>query len=743
METLKKPAVAFVRLAEGIVMPNTLEVPLPVRFVFILLTPKPSPNMDYHEVGRSFSTLMSNPAFHTVCYKVEERRELLSAINDFLDDSVVLPPGDWDSKNLLSLGEIQELRKRRKALKEGTDAPKEEPMEDKKPIIVDEEQPEEKKDDEKDEKDKKKKKKKKKKDEDDMDPMVRTRTPFGGIINDFKRRAPWYKSDFLDGLNTQCLSAAIFIYFACLSGAVAFGGLMGEKTDRLVGIPETIIVSAVAGGIFALFAGCPLIITGVTGPVLLFDEALYGFSFSNGLHFLYWRVWIGIWLIILALVVSAFQGSTLVKHFTKFTKDIFASLVALLFIFEAMRKLYLIFGEHPLQSLDTYCNVTLARRIAAWDAEEGNVTHLFDDDLLEEDEGQNPNKREPNTALLSAILMFGTFFIAYFLRIFRNGKYLGRTIRRALGDFGVPIGIVIMVLLDYAVHDTFTQKLDVPEGLDVTDPEQRGWFVLFVAFAKTGAEGADGLPVWAIFAAIVPAFLLYTLLFMETHICELIMMEKTQNKKGCGLHWDIVLLCGINCLGAFFGGPWICAATVRAVSHVSALTVMSTTHAPGESPKVVDVRDQRLTGLLVSTLLGVSVLLSPILKLVPFAVLFGVFLYMGVSAIAGIQYFDRVSLMFLPVKHHPQVSYVRRVKTWKMHMFTLLQTGGLVILWIVKSTKVALAFPFFVVAMIPYRLSLKFLFTPRELDAVSKKKTPFSSLTHKILFIARNASCVL
>ena len=89
-------------------------------------------------------------------------------------------------------------------------------------------------------------------------------------------------------------------------------------------------------------------------------------------------------------------------------------------------------------------------------------------------------KREPNTALLSAILMFGTFFIAYFLRIFRNGKYLGRTvrvflprslviwfmsfsiqIRRALGDFGVPIAIVIMVMLDFFIDDTFTQKLKV------------------------------------------------------------------------------------------------------------------------------------------------------------------------------------------------------------------------------------------------------------------------------------------
>ncbi len=57
--------------------------------------------------------LLLHQKFHNVCYRIEERKELLSAINDFLDESVVLPPGDWDSKNLLSINEIQELRKRR------------------------------------------------------------------------------------------------------------------------------------------------------------------------------------------------------------------------------------------------------------------------------------------------------------------------------------------------------------------------------------------------------------------------------------------------------------------------------------------------------------------------------------------------------------------------------------------------------------------------------------------------------
>ena len=38
-------------------------------------------------------------------------------------------------------------------------------------------------------------------------------------------------------------------------------------------------------------------------------------------------------------------------------------------------------------------------------------------------------EEEPNTALLSAFLMITTFIIAYYLRIFRNGHYLGRTVR--------------------------------------------------------------------------------------------------------------------------------------------------------------------------------------------------------------------------------------------------------------------------------------------------------------------------
>lgn len=59
------------------------------------------------------------------------------------------------------------------------------------------------------------------------DPLSRTGRPFGGMIRDIKRRYKYYKSDITDALNSQVLAAVIFIYFAALSPAITFGGLLG------------------------------------------------------------------------------------------------------------------------------------------------------------------------------------------------------------------------------------------------------------------------------------------------------------------------------------------------------------------------------------------------------------------------------------------------------------------------------------------------------------------------------------
>jgi hypothetical protein len=115
MDELEKPAMAFVRLAKGCRLSNVTEVPLPVRFIFILLGP-PREDDQYHEIGRSIATLMSDEIFHSLAYQAEEKEDILSAINQFLSDSIVLAPGDWDERVLLPLleGHSREVMKKRR-----------------------------------------------------------------------------------------------------------------------------------------------------------------------------------------------------------------------------------------------------------------------------------------------------------------------------------------------------------------------------------------------------------------------------------------------------------------------------------------------------------------------------------------------------------------------------------------------------------------------------------------------------
>lgn len=79
--------------------------------------------------------------------------------------------------------------------------------------------------------------------------------------------------------------------------------------------------------------------------------------------------------------------------------------------------------------------------------------------------------------------------------------------------------------------------------------------------------------------------------------------------KGSGFHLDLLLIVVLGAVCPLFGLPWLTAATVRSVTHVNALTVMSKATAPGEKPKIQEVKEQRLTGLIVAVLVGKAALI--------------------------------------------------------------------------------------------------------------------------------------
>uniref|UniRef100_V5H8Y5 Putative na +-driven anion exchanger 1 n=1 Tax=Ixodes ricinus TaxID=34613 RepID=V5H8Y5_IXORI len=100
-------------------------------------------------------------------------------------------------------------------------------------------------------------------------------------------------------------------------------------------------------------------------------------------------------------------------------------------------------------------------------------------------------------------------------------------------------------------------------------------------------------------------------------------------------------------------------------------------------------------------------------------VLYGVFLYMGVSSLKGSQFFDRILIMFMPQKYQPDYMFLRHVPTMRVHLFTLIQLTCLVCLWLIKSYKPSsIAFPLMLVVMIGVRKLLDFVFTQRELKVL-------------------------
>ena len=50
----------------------------------------------------------------------------------------------------------------------------------------------------------------------------------------------------------------------------------GEYTEETMGMAETLIAQCLIGIIWGLFAAQPLIVQSPTGPVLIFEAALYG-----------------------------------------------------------------------------------------------------------------------------------------------------------------------------------------------------------------------------------------------------------------------------------------------------------------------------------------------------------------------------------------------------------------------------------------------------------------------------------
>lgn len=494
----------------------------------------------------------------------------------------------------------------------------------------------------------------------------------GGLRADIQRRSPHFASDFTDGIHPKTFTATLFLFFACLAPAVTFGGLMYAATGGLIGVTEMLIATAICGIIYALTAGQPLVILGGTGPLLIFTGILYQLCVRFNIPFLPCYALVGVWTAALLVILAVTDASCWIRCFTRFTDEIFAALISMIFIVEA------------LKSIIGYINESRSAELAH------------------------------DVAFLSLIMALGTFIVAMMLSAFRKSRYLVPAAREFLADFGPTLAVLLMLAFGLLFPAVEPAPLEVPEHFGPT--VERSWLVPLT-----------GLPVWVWCAAAIPALLATVLIYLDQNItARLVNSRDHMLRKGEGYHLDLMVVGLLIGFCSMLGMPWLVAATVRSLNHVRALATVEERILPSgdRRDEIVHVRESRVTPLAVHLLIAGMLFFLPMLQLVPKAVLYGLFLYMGIVSISGNQFFERIGLWLMDPNLYPRTHYIRQVPMKVIHKFTLLQLICLAVLWVVKTSAVGILFPMFIALLVPVRMIAGKFFDKKHLNALDAEEIP-------------------
>jgi len=449
------------------------------------------------------------------------------------------------------------------------------------------------------------------------------------------------------------------MYFTSVAPAITFAATLDHDTQGHVGAVEVLLSSAICGCIFSIFGGQPLVIVGVTGPVTIFTVKVWALSQMFGVDFLQWYCWIGLWAALMHILLAILNACDLVTLVTRFSCEVFGSLIAVIYIWDAIRHLVGMFPHH--EQLTPFHTASSSA-----------------------------------AALLSVILAVGTLWLSTLLSGATSWHVFFKTIRTTIADYGVAASIVIFTLVQFfPLWDEYkVDRLQVPQTFEPT-LNGRSWLVPFWK-----------CPVVHIFTATIPAFVLTVLFYFDHNVSSLLSQKPDfKLKKPSAYNLDFFWIGIMIAVTAVLGIPPTNGLIPQAPLHVRSLATI--THKPGGGEEYDNVVEQRMSNLGQSVLMGLT-LIPPVLRLlgvVPIGVLCGLFLFMGIASFHGNQLFARFTLFFTDPKLRTEAvsdDYID-IPFKEIAKFTLIQLFFLAVIFVVTKTPAALSFPVGIVLLVPVR----------------------------------------
>uniref|UniRef100_A0A8C5T1F0 Solute carrier family 4 member 11 n=1 Tax=Malurus cyaneus samueli TaxID=2593467 RepID=A0A8C5T1F0_9PASS len=457
-----------------------------------------------------------------------------------------------------------------------------------------------------------------------------------GISDDIARRLPVYALDFTDGIIGsnkaigKYITTIIFLYFACLLPSIAFGSLNDENTRGVIDVRKTIFAQCIAGLLYALFAGQPLVVLLTTAPLALYINVIRGICDDYNLDFSAFYAWIGLWNSFFLVIYSLFNLSLLMKLFKRSVEEIMALFISITFVFDAIKGIVKVFKKyyHHGHTGGSYSGKARADALP----ELGINSSFLVNSSVSNQTCTHDGHYGHETAVLSLMLMLGTLWLGHTLYQFKKSPYLHARVREILSDCALPISV-----LTFSVVGSFIFK-----EIEMSKFNYNASDSLFVL------APVQSLSIGSVMSAMGLGFLLSMLFFIEQNIvASLTNAPENRLVKGTAYHWDLLLVALINTGLSVFGLPWIHAAFPHSPMHVRALAYVEERVESGHIYEtIVSVKETRLTSLAANFFVGLSLLLLPFpLQWIPKPVLYGLFLYIALTSIDGNQLFERVALL--------------------------------------------------------------------------------------------------
>ncbi|CAI8585261.1 unnamed protein product [Vicia faba] len=585
--------------------------------------------------------------------------------------------------------------------------------------------------------------------------MEETFVPLEGIKNDLRGRLMCYKQDWTSGIKAgvRILAPTTYIFFASAIPVISFGEQLERNTEGVLTAVQTLVSTSICGIIHSIIGGQPLLILGVAEPTVIMYTFMFNFAKERpelGRNlFLGWTGWVCVWTALILFLLAILGACSIINRFTRIAGELFGMLIAMLFMQQAIKGLvdeFRIPKREDTKSIEflpswRFANGMFAlvlsfgllltalksRKARSWRYGSGWLRSLIADYgvplmvLVWTGVSYMPTASVPN----------GIPRRLFSPNPWSPGAYDNWTVVKDMVQ--VPVVFIIgafipatMIAVLYYFDHSVASQLSQQKEFNLRKPSSYHYDLLLLGFL-TLLCGLIGIP---------PANGVIPQSPMHTKSLATLKHQLLRNKlvitarKSIGKNASLGQLYG-NMQEVYhqmqtpliYQDPSTRAQGLKELKEttIQAATSMGSVDAPVDESIFdvekeiddllpVEVKEQRVSNLLQSVMVGGCVAAMPILKKIPTSVLWGYFAFMAIESLPGNQFWERILLLFTAPSRRFKVledyhaTFVETVPFKTIATFTIFQTIYLLICFGLTWVPIAgVMFPLMIMLLVPVR----------------------------------------